>query len=128
MRLGIGIDLWAKGQSKPLDRSRQDHPANPRPRPQSAPAPQFEDDYVPPGDPAPVIPMKKPAAGSKATNLMLATAPQVATVKKLLEQTKMGLLDATQEALGNEVATVENLSKGDASALIKYLIEQKEGQ
>ena len=72
--------------------------------------------------------MKKPAAGSKATNLMLATAPQVATVKKLLEQTKMGLLDATQEALGNEVATVENLSKGDASALIKYLIEQKEGQ
>lgn len=128
MRLGIGIDLWAKGQSKPLDRSRQDHPANPRPRPQSAPAPQFEDDYVPPGDPAPVIPMKKPAAGSKATNLMLATAPQVATVKKLLEQTKMGLLDASQEALGNEVATVENLSKGDASALIKYLIEQKEGQ
>ena len=130
MRLGIGIDLWAKSPTKPIDRSRQEHPANSRPRPQSAPAP-FEDDYVPPGDPAPVIPMKKVAAGAKAkpaTNLTVATAPQVSTIKNLLEQTQMGLLDATHAALGQEQATVENLSKGDASTLIKYLIEQKESQ
>lgn len=128
MRLGIGIDLWAKSVGKPMDRARQEHPANPRPRPQAKPEPQFDDDYVPPGDPAPVIPMKKVAAGSKATNLTSATAPQVSTIKNLLEQTNMGLLDATHAALGKEQATVENLSKGEASALIKYLIEQKEGQ
>lgn len=117
-------------KNRQAERSHSEHPANPRPRPQSAPAP-FEDDYVPPGEPAPVIPMKKVAAGAKAkpaTNLTLATAPQVSTIKNLLEQTQMGLLDATHAALGQEQATVENLSKGDASTLIKYLIEQKEGQ
>jgi len=127
MRLGIGINLWAKGQTsrQQTQRSRDEHPANPRPqRPTVAKAGSAafpEDDYVPPGEPAPVINM------NERTRLTNATPAQVQTIERMLEQQKVGLYDITETVMGKGVTSVDDLSKGDASKVIKYLIEQKEG-
>jgi hypothetical protein len=112
-------------RNRQAERSVQEHPTNHRPQRPSAPkagsAAFPEDDYVPPGEPAPVINM------NERTRLTSASAAQVQTIQRMLEQQKVGLYDIAEQVIGKGVTSVDDLSKGDASKVIKYLIERKEG-
>jgi hypothetical protein len=91
---------------------RANHPTNHTPAPRKAAGPKKE-----PGEAAPVIPIGDGQI----------TQPQIGTIKKLVRECNLeSAKDVASNVTGRTITSATDLTKAEASAVIKQLLEMKE--